>query len=266
MYPASQGKVSMGLAELVDVYPTLAELAGTPTPHDHLDGVSLVPFIKDHTLLSFPTPRGQGTLNKTVAFSQYPHAVSPIVPALSCPYFYRANATCGSSGPECWCHQQPQGGSRGTQGGGGGGGGSGAAAGVPAGPPEGRAEGQAAAPAAKPAKPAKPAEWMGFSVRDQGWRYTAWIPYNGTRAQWPASFAPDLVQELYDHRLDDGTDFNAMDTANLAYNPAQAARVAAFFQTAREYFDVIAPPTSRPPQPTPVGRTPPLSLSLSLSC
>ena len=27
--------------------------------------------------------------------------------------------------------------------------------------------------------------WMGFSVRDVSHRYTAWVPYNGTRALWP---------------------------------------------------------------------------------
>lgn len=65
----------MSLLLLVD--PTLAELAGTGPPHDDLDGVSLVPFLKHPHQLTFPTPLQQGTQNKTLAFSQYP-VLTPI--------------------------------------------------------------------------------------------------------------------------------------------------------------------------------------------
>jgi iduronate 2-sulfatase len=89
MLPASIGQVIHGLAELVDVYPTLAELAGTGAPTDQLDGVSLLPFLQEPTRRSFPTSRMQGTLNKTVAFSQYPHGDNGLlVPASTCPFFY----------------------------------------------------------------------------------------------------------------------------------------------------------------------------------
>jgi arylsulfatase A-like enzyme len=53
------GKKIDDLVELVDIYPTLCDLCGLPLP-DHLDGTSLVPFLKDSNLSSGKT-----------AFSQY---------------------------------------------------------------------------------------------------------------------------------------------------------------------------------------------------
>ena len=53
-------------------YATVADLAGTPDPTDKLDGVSLRPFLENPSRLQFPA--GDGTANKTLAFSQYPHS------------------------------------------------------------------------------------------------------------------------------------------------------------------------------------------------
>jgi iduronate 2-sulfatase len=62
---ASPGRFAGGartsaLVELVDIYPTLCDLAGLPKP-DRLEGTSLVPLLED-----------PGTEWKTAAFSQYP--------------------------------------------------------------------------------------------------------------------------------------------------------------------------------------------------
>ena len=54
------GQSTAALAEFVDIYPTLCDLAGVPAP-DHLEGVSLKPLM-DNPALSW----------KTAAFSQYP--------------------------------------------------------------------------------------------------------------------------------------------------------------------------------------------------
>ena len=95
----SKGVIVRGLAELVDVYPTLVDLAGAPAPSDFLDGVSLKPFMRSPERTSMPVPPRLGTLNKSFAFSQYPHKEKgPLCPVTDCPFM-------GSDGT---CHQAPQ--------------------------------------------------------------------------------------------------------------------------------------------------------------
>merc|ERR1712083_583113 len=144
-------------------YPTLAELAGTAAPIDILDGISLAPFFDDSERITIPTSKAQGTLNKTVAFSQYAHTSANSAEAV-CTWF--RNGACQNTADIS----------------------------------------------------SQASEWMGFSVRDQRWRYTAWVPYNGTHAQWTNSSNNDIFQELYDHGQDPGTDFDqGDDVLNLAY-------------------------------------------------
>ncbi len=78
--PNSVGKTTEVFAELVDVFPTLAELTGAGTPSDALDGTSLAPvFINPSRSV---VPNNKGTLNKTVAYSQFPHD-----DMFDCPYY-----------------------------------------------------------------------------------------------------------------------------------------------------------------------------------
>ena len=80
--------------------------------------------------------------------------------------------------------------------------------------------------------------YMGFSARVDGWRYTAWLSFNGTtnRGDWDlvqpskggvvravAGQAGLLGEELYDHAGDDGTDFDAFENVNLASAPEHKA-------------------------------------------
>lgn len=66
---ASVGKKTEFFAELIDMFPTLAELAGTPAPSDKVDGVSLAPVFADPTITTLPSA-GVATANKTYAYSQ----------------------------------------------------------------------------------------------------------------------------------------------------------------------------------------------------
>lgn len=56
------GKHTRSFAELVDIYPTLADLAELPAPTDPLEGQSLASYFDDP---------GQASVKKA-AFSQYP--------------------------------------------------------------------------------------------------------------------------------------------------------------------------------------------------
>lgn len=88
----SVGKRSTMMVELVDVFPTVAALAGTPEPIDDLDGVSLAPVFEDPTLTTISTDKG--THDKTVAFSQFPHDTN-----FGCPWFVAATQSCSPSPP-----------------------------------------------------------------------------------------------------------------------------------------------------------------------
>ena len=75
MLPSSVGQTAAVLAELVDVMPTLAELAGAPLSTElasNVDGTSLAPVMANPSVVSLPNDKG--TFNKSVAYSMYPHS------------------------------------------------------------------------------------------------------------------------------------------------------------------------------------------------
>jgi hypothetical protein len=218
--PRSVGKVVSGFAELVDLFATVADLAGTPPPTDSLDGISLRPFLEEPSRLHIPAT-GQ-TANKSFAFSQYPHTSQSFARGkggLQTCVFYR----------DGHCHNST----------------------VTTNQQTGRTE----------ANP-EPSNWMGFSVRSRWHRYTVWLPApggNDTHVDWGASrnlsaatsLAATRFDELYDHSGDTGRDFDNMDTANLAYDPAHAATVERYFLVARQAFEQPPSPSPRklPPHP-----------------
>jgi hypothetical protein len=114
--------------------------------------------------------------------------------------------------------------------------------------------------------------YMGYSVRVDDWRYTAWMSFNGTanRADWGSVPVPVPVpvprddagaaagaragagggsgrlvgagqkglvgEELYSHEGDDGKDFDAFENENLAAQPAHKATRDELFAMLREKF------------------------------
>ena len=90
---------------------------------------------------------------------------------------------------------------------------------------------------------------MGFSVRDQQWRYTAWVPFNGTRALWSQGAS---AEELYAHAYPlNTTSMDAVDdVVNVAYEPKHQKTRARYFALVREFFETISPPTAPPGPPT----------------
>eukprot|EP01052_Picozoa_sp_SAG31_P018989 SAG31_NODE_1367_length_8615_cov_12.875763_6_plen_265_part_00 len=216
------GKVAYGLAELVDVYPTLADLSNSGRPQQELDGVSLAPFFEDSSKTSFPTPPSKGVKDKTFAFSQYPHSVSNSA-AASCRFFF---------GDRCF-----------------------AAPHAPKTMPLAKED------AYTPGAGKVVTLWMGYSARNASWRYTGWVPHNGTAPQWqqavrnknPEPGAQLFFEELYDHRTDTGTDFDAMDTFNLAYVDEYASVRDELWLATKEFFSEVVPPSPiAPPPPPPV--------------
>ena len=85
---------------------------------------------------------------------------------------------------------------------------------------------------------------MGYSIRTDSWRYTAWVGWNGTALQprWDDVNAT----ELYSHVLKPGgpTDqsFDAWENANEVARPEHAALVAQLHAQLRAHFDRFALP------------------------
>lgn len=88
---------------------------------------------------------------------------------------------------------------------------------------------------------------MGYSVRVDNWRYTAWLPWVGGNltGNWSATpisaddhYNPgeNYYRELYDHREDNGTCFDCFENENVAELPINAKIVAELHAILRNQF------------------------------
>lgn len=151
--PGGAGRRQPGLVELVDLYPTLAALAGLPPPPD-VDGADLSGLVL-----------GGGGAGKEAAFSEYPR----------CPRRLEAPwddlTSCTRTRKEDF-----------------------------------RA--------------------MGYSVRTDGWRLTAWLRWDGARLVGDFS-QPPVGVELYAHPAGEAdSDFDATENVNVAdLHPAVVRRL-----------------------------------------
>ena len=86
-------------------------------------------------------------------------------------------------------------------------------------------------------------EYMGFTVRDDRWRYTAWLKFDGVKnaAIWSTIDNDDdhnLVvhgEELYDHLNDTGVDFDKYENVNV--NKQYPNICKRLFQELKDEFD-----------------------------
>ena len=161
-------------APAVDLYPTLAALAGLPDPKangENLQGDDLTPL--------FEAPVTNGTGAKVAAFSQ----------------FAKANVKSGAYGVQPWntCTYTAR----------------------------------------------KDFDYMGFSIRNDRWRYTEWCVWNKTALLpiW-GDYGDHGGAELYDHAGDMGDDMDAAtDTDNLAGEAQYTDLVQALSKQLHAHFD-----------------------------
>eukprot|EP00912_Choanoflagellata_sp_UC4_P000153 UC4_evm1s100 len=84
---------------------------------------------------------------------------------------------------------------------------------------------------------------MGYTVRVEDWRYTCWIPFNGTRNRGEWAITAELLEkneELYDHRGDNGENWaDGYENENVAAEFKELA--ASLFNLLRSHFDTPGP-------------------------
>lgn len=185
---AAVGGTTRVFAENIDIYRTLADLAGVPHVEPGVDGTSLAPLLR--------TPRHSTALmlqTKNAAFGQHARCLrdprngyAPIDPF----------ATADS------CTMTPR----------------------------------------------DQLDWMGYSLRNDEWRFTVWVAWDSATLQprW------DLVNatELYSHTVVAGgpsdQSFDAWENVNEVENPRYATVVTKLSKQLRAHFDRFAVPYTRP--------------------
>ena len=92
---------------------------------------------------------------------------------------------------------------------------------------------------------------MGFSLRNDDWRYTAWVGWNGSSLT-PA-WGRVNATELYRHTLAEGgpgdQDFDAWENENEAGRPERRELAGRLHAQLRAHFDRFAVPYAPPPAP-----------------
>lgn len=192
------GAITQDIAQLIDIYPTLSELAGVPAPPSYqLDGLSLVPALQsalrtggrqrqtdqDADKLSpadmavDDSATGAGSGGNTFALSMYPRCPADV-----------SNASMYWADNDCMLVERSL------------------------------------------------FPFMGVSLRTDRYRYTEWLQWNGTSLS-PLWDAPLVGMELYDHEGDDGTTFDGpYEVVNHAGDPAYAAQKAQLAAMLRQVY------------------------------
>ena len=112
----------------------------------------------------------------------------------------------------------------------------------------------------------KDIDYMGFTVRNNRWRYTVWLKFNGVEnnAIWSTTSSSNnndnilYGEELYDHLNDTGVDFDKYENINVNKQYPDICKM--LFEVLKNQFDSSSPETkdktismtTTPPPPPPV--------------
>ena len=245
------------LVELVDVMPTLVELAGGNVSGLGLEGMSLLPLLlgeaqhaDDRAAAAAAAPPSSSSASSSLSSSSSSSSSPPSSPAAltaaSAPAADWAKDAAFSQFPRCTL-VYPTKWARGGRGN-----------------------------VSRPAWsyndcndiPRANFSHMGLSVRVDGWRFTRWLRWDGAvlRPIWPRTHAAGggggggggfvqsgnasaPLEELYDHTTDTGNTFDGdFELVNLAYRPEHRARRDRLDRRLRQQFAPwLPPPTPAPP-------------------
>jgi len=207
--PAGHGRSAETFAELVDLFPTTAAMAGLPSPTQSpgppLDGISLSAAVRDPSVVL-----------KTEALTQQPRCLPlKAAPHLASSWSSGASHTradrlqCSMQEKYAWRPNDWADSMRGAQ------------------------EGIGPGPVV-----------MGYSRRTLGWRYTAWLLWNNTALRPANVHAAPLAEELYVHNEARPQDFDKVEGSNLASDFAHEPKLVEQREALRELLERATQPTA----------------------